>query len=81
MTQQRILGRLGAANGVGVVRLEDSFDTSLEDLWSAVTDPERLRRWYGEVSGDLRPGGRIQLHIPAADIDAVGRIDVCEPPH
>jgi uncharacterized protein YndB with AHSA1/START domain len=81
VTSERILGSLRSANGVGVVRIEDRFETSVEDLWSAVTDPDRLRRWYGEVSGDLWQGGQIKLRIPSADIDATGRIDVCEPPH
>ncbi|HEY1489254.1 MAG TPA: SRPBCC family protein [Micromonosporaceae bacterium] len=78
---ERILGSLRSVDGAGALRIEDRFDTTVEDLWSALTDPDRLRRWYGEVSGDLRPGGRFRLYIPSADIDATGRIDACEPPH
>ena len=51
----RILGSLGSADGKGVVRIEDRFETDIEDVWSALTDPSRLARWYGEVEGDLRP--------------------------
>ena len=54
---QCILGSLRSADGKGVVRMEDRFDTGLDDLWSAITDPSRLARWLGEVAGDLRPGG------------------------
>ena len=50
----RTLGTLRAADGKGVVRLEDRFDTDVDDLWSALTDPRRLARWLGEVDGDLR---------------------------
>ena len=57
----RILGSLRAADGSGVVRIEDRYDTHIDDLWSAFTDPARLARWYGQVDGDLRPGGQFPL--------------------
>ena len=41
----------------GAVRVEDSYDTDIEDLWDACTEPERLARWIAEVSGDLRVDG------------------------
>jgi uncharacterized protein YndB with AHSA1/START domain len=34
-----------------------TYDTTIEDLWDACTNPERLRRWYVPVTGDLRVGG------------------------
>jgi uncharacterized protein YndB with AHSA1/START domain len=77
----RVLGTLRTADGAGVVRIEDRYDTDAEDLWSALTDPERLARWYGEVEGDLREGGEFRVHLPGPDINAVGNVEVCEPPH
>jgi len=53
----RILGSLRSAEGKGIVRMEDRFDTPVGDVWSALTDPRRLASWLGEVEGDLRPGG------------------------
>jgi hypothetical protein len=38
----------------GIVRMEDRFDTDIDDVWSALTTPGRLARWLGEVDGDLR---------------------------
>ena len=76
----RILGSLRSEDGVGVVRIEDRYDTGIDDLWSALTDPGRLARWYGQVEGDLRPGGQFRLHVESADIDAAGRVEACEPP-
>ena len=64
----RILGSLRSADGKGVVRIEDRYDTGIDDLWSALTDPGRLARWYGQVEGDLRPGGEFRLHVLAASI-------------
>ena len=76
----RILGSLRAADGVGVVRMEDRFDTDIDDLWSALTDPRRLARWLGEVEGDLRPGGEFRAHFFASGWEGTGRVEVCEPP-
>jgi uncharacterized protein YndB with AHSA1/START domain len=76
----RILGSLRSADDKGVVRLEDRYDTGIDDLWSALTDPGRLARWYGEVEGDLRPGGEFRVYIEAADIESTGRVEACEPP-
>ena len=49
-----ILGSLRSADGKGVVRMEDRFDTDIDEVWAALTDPTRLAHWYGEVEGDLR---------------------------
>lgn len=76
----RILGSLRSADGTGVVRLEDRFDTGVEDLWSALTDPDRLARWLGEVEGDLRPGGQFRARYFASGWEGTGRVEVCEPP-
>jgi len=76
----RILGSLRSADGAGVVRIEDRYDTEITDLWSALTDPGRLARWYGDVEGDLRAGGEFRLHIESAGWDGTGRVEACEPP-
>src|SRR5215813_8472328 len=74
----QILGSLRSADGKGIVRIEDRFDTGTEDLWSALTDPRRLARWIGEVEGDLRPGGEFRVRLSDAG-DRVGRVEACEP--
>jgi uncharacterized protein YndB with AHSA1/START domain len=79
-TGARILGSLRSADGKGVVRIADRFDTAIDDLWSAITDPERIARWYGRVEGDLAPGGEFRLFVDDADSDHVGRVEECEPP-
>jgi uncharacterized protein YndB with AHSA1/START domain len=55
--------------------LRRTYDASIEDVWDAITDPDRIRRWFLPVSGDLRPGGRYQLQGQAG-----GEILRCEPP-
>jgi uncharacterized protein YndB with AHSA1/START domain len=58
-----------------VVVATRSYDTTIEDLWDAVTSAERIPRWFLPVSGDLRLGGRYQLQGNAG-----GEITRCEPP-
>src|SRR5580693_9996770 len=59
----RILGSLRSADGKAVVSVQDRFDTDIDDLWSALTDPRRLARWLGEVEGDLRLGGEFRARF------------------
>jgi uncharacterized protein YndB with AHSA1/START domain len=76
----RILGSLRSADGRGVVRMEDRFDTGIDDLWLALTDPGRLARWIGEVEGELRLGGEFRFRFFASRSQGTGRVDACEPP-
>jgi uncharacterized protein YndB with AHSA1/START domain len=76
----RILGSLRSADGKGVVRMEDRFDTDMGDLWSALTDPRRLAHWLGEFEGDLRLGGEFRARFFASGWEGTGRVDACEPP-
>jgi uncharacterized protein YndB with AHSA1/START domain len=76
----RILGSLRSADGQGIVRMEDRFDTDVDDVWSALTDPRRLARWVGEVAGDLRPGGEYRFRFFASGAEGTGRVEACEPP-
>ncbi len=76
----RILGSLRSADGKGVVRMEDRYDTDIDDLWSALTDPRRLARWMAEVEGDLRLGGEFRARFFASGWEGTGRVEACEPP-
>lgn len=75
----RILGSLRSVDGKGVVRMQDRFDTDIDDLWSAITDPSRLARWLGEVEGDLRLGGEFRARY-FDGWEGTGRVEACEPP-
>ncbi|MGX6600808.1 SRPBCC domain-containing protein [Micromonosporaceae bacterium Da 78-11] len=79
-TGNRILGTLRTVDGKGAVRMEDRFDTAVDDLWSALTDPERLGRWLGEFDGDLRLGGEFKARFFASGWEGSGRVQVCEAP-
>lgn len=56
------------------VRLARSYATAIEDLWDAVTNRERIPRWFSGISGDLELGGRFQI-----EGNASGTITACVP--
>ena len=76
----RILGSVRSAGDKGVVRMEDRFDTDIDDVWSALTDPLRLAQWIGEVEGDLRLCGEFHRRFFASGSEGTGRVEACEPP-
>jgi uncharacterized protein YndB with AHSA1/START domain len=57
------------------VRMRRSYQAEPEELWDALTDPERMRRWFWPVTGDFKVGGTFQL-----EHNAGGEILECEPP-
>jgi uncharacterized protein YndB with AHSA1/START domain len=77
----RILGsmrRIGEKRGA--VRVEDVYDTDIADLWSAITEPDRLARWIATVEGDLTVGGTIQAQFTSS-WEGPGRIEACDAPN
>lgn len=60
------------ASTVSLTRL---YDTSVADLWDALTSRERIPRWFLPIEGDLQPGGKYQLKGNAG-----GTITECQPP-
>ena len=57
------------------VRLGRDFDAPIEDVWDAITNLERIGRWFLPITADARIGGRYQL-----EGNAGGEILACERP-
>src|SRR5262252_969597 len=64
----------GSGERVSVL-LRRGYDAAISDVWDAVTQPDRIRRWFLPISGELRVGGSFQL-----EGNAGGEILACEPP-
>jgi uncharacterized protein YndB with AHSA1/START domain len=72
----REVARRPAEDGEVVsVLVRREYDATVDDVWDAVTDPVRVRRWFMPLSGDLRVGGTFQL-----EGNAGGEILHCQPP-
>ena len=57
------------------VLMRRSYDAPIGDVWDALTQPDRIRRWFMPISGELRAGGSFQL-----EGNAGGEILTCESP-
>jgi uncharacterized protein YndB with AHSA1/START domain len=60
---------------VRVVVASRPYETDIDDLWDAITNPDRIPRWFSPVTGDLRLGGSYQI-----EGNAGGTITACDPP-
>ncbi len=58
-----------------VVAISRTYDEPIEDVWEALTNVERIPRWFLPITGELRVGGRYQL-----EDNAGGVVERCEPP-
>ena len=57
------------------------IDAPVEVVWSVVTEPEHISRWFSDsIELELRPGGAARLHWERyGTVD--GRVERVEPPH
>ena len=74
MTRE-VQGRDYEGKPARVVIAARNYDTTIDDLWDALTSAERIPRWFLPITGDLKLGGRYQLVGNAG-----GTITACEPP-
>ncbi len=68
-------GRIAAGEGK-MIRLRRAYDAPIDDVWDALTNPDRISRWFLPISGDYRLGGRYQF-----EGNAGGEIVACERPN
>jgi uncharacterized protein YndB with AHSA1/START domain len=53
-----------------------AYDSVIDDVWDALTSPERIPRWFLPISGELCVGGRYQF-----EGNAGGEIETCDAPN
>ena len=76
LVTRQVRAREHQGQAAHVVAASRDYDTSIADLWDALTNAERIPRWFLPISGELRVGGRYQLQGNAG-----GTIETCTPPH
>ena len=73
---QREVGPATTTAGEGkMVVLRRTYRADIDDVWDALTTPQRIGRWFLPVSGDFRVGGRFQT-----EGNAGGEILACDAP-
>lgn len=65
--------RDGAETKIAIARR--TYRTDQADLWDALTNADRIPRWFLPISGSLEPGGRYQI-----EGNAGGVIERCDEP-
>ncbi|GAA1771960.1 SRPBCC family protein [Streptomonospora arabica] len=73
--RRRLGTRMLDAGEARVLTIGQTYEVRVEDVWDALTNPERIPRWFLPVSGDLREGGHYRL-----EGNAGGTITACDPP-
>jgi uncharacterized protein YndB with AHSA1/START domain len=73
------------AEGDGRLRLEfrRAWPDPIDDVWSALTDPERLARWIGRYEGERTVGARGTFFMTHEEGEQTGEpatIVECDPP-
>jgi uncharacterized protein YndB with AHSA1/START domain len=71
------------ADGRQLLEFRRSWPDPIDDVWSALTEPERMARWIGVYEGDRRPGGTGTLAMTFEPGESGGqamRIVECDPP-
>lgn len=77
-------GRVEIVDGIHRLVIERTFHAPIDDVWAAVTEPERMARWIGTWSGDPATGRvAFRMLFEGGDPDDPGadtEIRECDPP-
>lgn len=73
---RRVGSRTMEAGEARTVVVSQTYRASLDDVWDACTNAERLPRWFLPVTGELRLGGRYKL-----EGNASGTVETCDAPN
>jgi uncharacterized protein YndB with AHSA1/START domain len=72
---RRVGARVLAAGEARTIEIRQVYDATVDEMWDACTNAERIPRWFLPISGELKEGGRYQL-----EGNAEGTIERCDPP-
>ena len=82
MTTPTPTGSIAEGDRGPEVRFTRTFSASIDDVWAAVTESDRLERWIGRWEGDPARG-RLTFYMTAEGDDVDGEeltIIECDPP-
>lgn len=72
---RRVGARVLAAGEARTIEIRQVYDATVDEMWDACTNAERIPRWFLPISGELKEGGRYKLQG-----NAEGTIQRCDPP-
>jgi uncharacterized protein YndB with AHSA1/START domain len=76
------LGTMGAEDKTRSLRYVRVFDVSPEELWDAITNPDRIARWMRteQMTFEHHVGGNVHYRWGGTD-ESIGTVKVFDPPH
>ena len=76
------LGRISTDGDTSAVRLERTLDALPDEIWQALTQPDRLRNWLAPTEIDAREGGQLTIDFSSQPDGTVvrGTLRVYDPP-
>ncbi|MGZ8745164.1 MAG: SRPBCC family protein [Nocardioides sp.] len=66
------------SDGRAELRIEQTWETDAADLWDAVSNPERLARWFAPIIGAVTVGGEFGIHFDDGDVPDMTLLS-CDP--
>jgi len=77
------LGQISSDGDVSAVRLERDLDSIPEEVWRALTEPERTREWFARTKIDPKDGGEVEIDFSDEPEGGIvrGVIRIYDPPH
>jgi len=63
-----------------MVEFERSFNSEIEEVWRAITDPTRLIDWYADATIDPQVGGKFEQRFANSGATAYSLITEFDPP-
>ena len=78
MTTHPLDPAIELTDGRAELRIEQTWETDAADLWDAVTDPERLARWFAPIVGTPAVGGEFGIHFDDGDVPGMTLLS-CDP--
>jgi uncharacterized protein YndB with AHSA1/START domain len=70
----------GTGLSPGTVQVSVFIPAPQDSMWAAVTQRDEVRKWFGDLSNDLKPGGALRLDFGDADFFEITDVAL-DPPH
>jgi uncharacterized protein YndB with AHSA1/START domain len=63
----------------GTVQVSVFIPAPLDTVWAAITQRDQIRKWFGDLSADLKPGGTLRLDFGDADFFEISNVVLDSP--
>lgn len=81
MIMNKNLGQVSKGKDGFQVKFERILPFSIDTVWDAITNPDKLALWFTDIEMDFVPGGKMVIHFrDESKTESVGKIVRIDPP-